>query len=75
MEKVDYNEKERLAWSSYVFLERQKTKQNKKNLVGYRQYHMAPPKTATTSTTPTKRSNHQPAKKTDPAFSRFIEMF
>jgi hypothetical protein len=44
MEKVDYNEKERLAWSSYVFLEKEK---QKKNLVGYRQYHMAPPKTAT----------------------------
>ncbi len=60
----------------YVFLERQKNKTKKKqNLFGYRQYHMAPPKTATTSTTPTKRSNRQPKKikiKTDLAFSRFI---
>jgi hypothetical protein len=31
MEKVDYNEKERLAWSSYVFLE--KEKQKKKTLL------------------------------------------
>jgi hypothetical protein len=62
MEKVDYNEKERLAWSSYVFLE----KENKKKKPCWLQAisYGAAKDGYYTSTTPTKRSNrHSPAKK------------